>query len=237
MRAAEKEKNTATIKEASSALKAVEMAVGVLKDFYKKASVATALVQVSVARGAAPQGGAGGKVAAWGESGDVKMDSEEWDALANPNAKDLDRGHKAGQQTFGDNYKGQQDEAGGVLAMLEVITSDFATLKADTESAEAVSSKANQDFMNEASKNKAVKEKKVELNGADKVETEQKLRDDTQDLKFAQEKMVKADNYFQKLKPTCLDSGTSYSERKQSRQEELQSLKEALAILSGADIA
>merc|ERR1719436_1664763 len=89
-----------------------------------------------------------------------KMGSDEWNRLGDPT---FDKGHREGMQTFGETYQGQQDEAGGVLAMLEVIESDFASLKADTESAEAESQRAHETFLAESSQDKAVKSKKVQL--------------------------------------------------------------------------
>merc|ERR1719163_2364960 len=113
MRQAEKEKNALTIKDSADAQTAIASAKAVLEEFYKSAAQATALLQTP------------------------KMGSEEWDALANPNFKGtVDKGHKAGQQTFGETYTGQQDEAGGVLAMLEVISSDFANLESETKANE-----------------------------------------------------------------------------------------------------
>merc|ERR1719215_2414898 len=51
----------------------------------------------------------------------IKMGTEEWQALANPNFDGtIDKGHKAGMQTFGETYTGNQDAAGGVMALLEV---------------------------------------------------------------------------------------------------------------------
>mmetsp|Transcript_1431 Transcript_1431/g.3863 ORF Transcript_1431/g.3863 Transcript_1431/m.3863 type:complete len:142 (+) Transcript_1431:1-426(+) len=140
-------------------------------------------------------------------------------------------------QTFGATYQGQQDEAGGVLAMLEVILSDFSTLKADTESAENLAQQTYNDFMAESKKDKAVKSRKIELNKADQTSAEAKMRDDIADLKFTQDKLLAANRYFDKLKPQCLDNGMTYEERTKARQEEIQSLKEALRILEGSDIA
>merc|ERR1719460_2528756 len=98
-----------TIEDSVAAQKAVSKATMVLKDFYTKAAMATGLLQTSADR--------------------PKMGTDEWKALANPNFKGtIDKGHKAGMQTFGDKFTGQQDSAGGVLAMLEVILSDFANL-------------------------------------------------------------------------------------------------------------
>ena len=47
-----------------------------------------------------------------------------------------------------------QDQAGGVFAMLEVISSDFSTLVADTESSEAAASKTYKEFMVESKRQK-----------------------------------------------------------------------------------
>merc|ERR1719456_1756335 len=92
------------------------------------------------------------------------MGTDEWNALANPNFKGtVDKGHKSGMQTFGKQYQGQQDEAGGVLAMLEVIASDFNNVIADTNAAEAQSQTAYDDFMAESKRNKATKERKIEM--------------------------------------------------------------------------
>ena len=43
--------------------------------------------------------------------------------------------------------------------------------------------------------------------------------------------------YFDKLKPSCVDSGVSFEDRVARRKEEIESLQEALKILNGEDIA
>merc|ERR1719262_1061086 len=127
-----------------------------------------------------------------------KMGSEEWNALANPNYEGtVDKGHKAGMQTFGETYSGQQDEAGGVLAMLDVIMSDFANLESETMANEAQAEKAYTDFMNDATKNKAVKTRNIEMFTADKVAAESKLQSDTKDIKATQDELLAADSKLQ----------------------------------------
>merc|ERR1719379_1669049 len=139
-------------------------------------------------------------------------------------------------QVFGGQYMGQQEEAGGILAMLEVIQSDFATLQADTEAAEELSQKTYEDFMAESKTAKAAKSKKVEMNSADKVAAEAKLREDTADMKFAQDKLLAAERYYEKLEPQCFEKGMTFEERTKAREAEISSLKEALKILSGEDV-
>merc|ERR1719399_68960 len=222
LREEEKAKNAKTIEEAKAAQDAVAAATAVLKDFYAKAAQATALVQKSSETQPASF-----------LSRHIKIGSDDWQALANPNFKGkVDKGHKEGMQTFGEKYTGQQDEAGGVLAMLEVIMSDFANVESETMANEAQSQKAYDDFMIDAKKTKAVKSKNIEMFGADKVAAESKLQTDTKDIKATQDELLTADRYFEKLKPQCIAEPESYEDRVKAREAEIQSLKEALKILS-----
>merc|ERR1719183_2822059 len=144
MRTEEKASNKNAVEDSQAAQKAVAAATAVLKNFYEKASLATGLLQTGVSR--------------------PRMGTDEWNALANPDFKGtIDKGHKEGMQTFGKKYTGQQDEAGGVMAMLEVILSDFANVEAETKSAEATAQKNYEEFMVESRKTKATKSKKIEM--------------------------------------------------------------------------
>lgn len=228
LRKSEKETNKVTVKDAQAAQKAVAAATAVLKDFYEKAATATALVQ---AKTPDPR--------QWGLKTGVKMGTDEWTALANPNFKGkVDTGHKEDMQTFGESYDGQQDEAQyGILALLEVVASDFANLEADTTAAEEASQKAYEDFMAESKKNKSVKEKKIEMNTSDKAAAEAKLQEDIADLKSTQDELLAAERYYKKLVPQCIDQGMTWDERVKARESEIASLKQALEILSQDDIA
>jgi len=228
LREAEKAKNAKTIKDSKDAQEAVSSAIAVLKEFYAKAGQATAFVQVSSS--SQPSSSQPSNLMQR-----PKMGTDEWNALANPNFKGtVDKGHKEGMQTFGETFTGQQDEAGGVLAMLDVIMSDFANIESDTMANEAQAAKAYSDFMIDAEKNKAVKSKNIEMFTSDKVAAESKLQTDTKDIKNTQDELLAADRYFEKLKPQCLDPGMTFEEKQAAREAEIASLKEALQILGGA---
>merc|ERR1719311_529959 len=161
-------------------------------------------------------------------------------SLANPNYKGPgDKGlktgdawgHQEGMQTFGKKYTGQQDEAGGVMAMLEVILSDFSNLEADTKAQEAASQKTYDEFMVDSKQTKATKLKKIEMDEADKAAAETKLAEDTKDMKGTQDELLAADRYYEKLVPQCIDQGMTWEERVKARESEINSLKEALKIL------
>jgi len=140
-------------------------------------------------------------------------------------------------ETFNSPYKGMGGESGGVVGMLEVIQSDFARLEAETSSSEAEASKEFDRFSAESSKDKAVKNTQLDHRTRGKTTKESDLNDATKDLKATQEELDAALAYYDKLKPSCVDAGVSYEDRVQRRQDEIQSLQEALRILAGEDIA
>jgi len=244
LRSEEKAKNAETVADTKEAQNAVQAATAIIKDFYAKASYGTALIQTKAETSLSK-----GSLLA---RGIIKMGTEEWKAVGNPaydtgggtmTMDDLstattgvDKGHKAGMQTFGESFQGQQDEAGGVVALLESILSDFANIQADTEASEVESQRAYKEFMNDAKRNRAVKSKKIEMDTSDKAAAEAKLRDDIADLKSTQDELLAADRYHAKLVPQCIDQGMTWDERVKAREEEIASLKEALGILSSADI-
>ena len=207
LRTSEKAKNKHTIMDAKAAQTAVSQATAVLKDFYAKAAKATALLQQRK------------NPAALVQTKGIKMGTEEWQALANPNFKGtIDKGHKAGMQTFGETYTGNQDAAGGVMALLEVALSDFANLEADTKATEAEAESAYQKFMTESKRSKATKSKKIELDNSDKADANTKLQEDVAELKSTQDELIAADKYHEKLVPQCIDQGMTWEEVQKARQ-------------------
>jgi len=220
LRTDEKAKNKHTIMDAKAAQTAVSQATAVLKDFYAKAAKATALLQQKK------------NPASLVQTKGIKMGTEEWQALANPNFQGtIDKGHKAGMQTFGETYTGNQDAAGGVMALLEVALSDFANLEADTKATEAEAENAYNKYMTESKRSKATKSKKIELDNSDKADTQTKLQEDVAELKSTQDELIAADKYHEKLVPQCIDQGMTWEQVQAARQEEITSLKQALETL------
>jgi len=223
MRHAEQAKNEQTVSDSMAAREAIAKAKVVLKDFYEKALTATALLQGTAAHRAGLK------------SRFVEMGSAEWRALANPNGTGAaDAGHKEGMQTFGEVYRGQQDKAeSGVLTLLEIIQSNFANLEASTVAAEAEAKKAFKEFSYESKKSISVKERKAEMNEADKAAAEERLRGDIAELKGTQDELLAADRYHAKLVPQCMDQGMTFEERTKAREAEVASLRQALQLLGG----
>merc|ERR1712232_1252792 len=122
-------------------------------------------------------------------------------------------------------YKGLQAENGGVVGMLEVIQSDFARLESETTASEAQSQKEFEEFTQNAAVNKAQKQKDVEHKLMKKQNQEQNLQETSSDLEGTQSELSAALNEYEKLKPTCIDTGLDYEDRVARRRKKLSRYK------------
>eukprot|EP00812_Abedinium_dasypus_P014165 NODE_7679_length_426_cov_266.444744.p1 GENE.NODE_7679_length_426_cov_266.444744~~NODE_7679_length_426_cov_266.444744.p1 ORF type:complete len:89 (+),score=39.16 NODE_7679_length_426_cov_266.444744:3-269(+) len=84
---------------------------------------------------------------------------------------------------------------------------------------------------------KAQKQEEIERRTEKKDDQGQMLTVDKSDLAGTEKELSLALAYYEKLKPSCIDSGVSYSDRAARRQDEIESLQDALRILSDGDIA
>jgi len=145
--------------------------------------------------------------------------------------------NKKQPEIFDSPYTGMQGASGGVVGMVEVIQSDFERLETETEAAEAQAQKEHDEFMNDSSTDKASKAAESEHKTTKKTNAESKLTETKKDLEGTQKELDAAMEYYDKLKPSCVDAGVSYEDRVARRKEEIQSLQEALKILNGEDLA
>jgi len=140
-------------------------------------------------------------------------------------------------EIFDSPYTGMQAGSGGVLGMLEVIQSDFARLEAETSAAESQAQREHQEFLNDSELDKAQKSKDIEHKTESLADQRLRLEETKSDLVGTQKELDAANAYYDTLKPKCVETGVSYEERTQRRQEEIESLQEALRILTGEDLA
>jgi len=138
-------------------------------------------------------------------------------------------------ETFDEKYTGMQGESGGVLGMLEVIQSDFARLESETSAAEAQAVAEYKKFMNDSEVDKAVKETDIAHKQGLIAKKGSEAQETKKELKTTQEELDAAEAYYKKLTPSCVDTGMTYAERVAKREEEMQSLKEAMEILKGVE--
>jgi len=127
-------------------------------------------------------------------------------------------------------YKGMASGGGNLVDFLDVILSDFARLESETTTAEDNSQASHDKFMNEAEDDVALKTTEKEHKEGKRDSTTELNRNLKKELKLTQEELDAALKYYDELKPDCIDMGLSYADRKAQREEEIQSLKEALKM-------
>jgi len=133
-------------------------------------------------------------------------------------------------------YNGMQGAKGGVIGMLEVIESDFVRLEADTKAAEAQAASEYSAFMEDAKADKLQKHNREVKLSLDKDQAEFEKSQKEKDHEAVSVELARANEFYEYLKPNCLEVHVSYEERVARRKEEIVALKEAYNIL-GADSA
>eukprot|EP00747_Dinoflagellata_sp_TGD_P151617 gnl/TRDRNA2_/TRDRNA2_177222_c0_seq3.p1 gnl/TRDRNA2_/TRDRNA2_177222_c0~~gnl/TRDRNA2_/TRDRNA2_177222_c0_seq3.p1 ORF type:complete len:132 (+),score=47.61 gnl/TRDRNA2_/TRDRNA2_177222_c0_seq3:2-397(+) len=120
--------------------------------------------------------------------------------------------------------------------MLEVIESDFARLQSDTESGEATAVSEYKKFLADSDEDKSLKKTESDHKDGQKTDAQTMLQSTHATLEQTQVELSAALDYFEKLKPDCVDSGIDAEERIKKRNEEIESLTEAYKIISGEEL-
>jgi len=132
---------------------------------------------------------------------------------------------------FSGNYKGKQGASSAIFALLETIASDFDRTLRKTDEAE---NQAHRDYVGYSQSAKASiagKTTKKELDEEDLATTMTSIATKRSDMETAVDLLDSALKELEELKPTCTDTGMSYSERVKKREEEMEALHTALCIL------
>jgi len=128
-------------------------------------------------------------------------------------------------------YKGGQQKAGGILAMLDVIISDFERTIKVTTKAEKASHREFVEFERTSKTSIASKETGKSQAESDLKSTDAKIAEGMDDLDKHQEMLDDVLKELEDLKPACVDTGMSYADRVQKRKDEIDALKKALCEL------
>lgn len=132
---------------------------------------------------------------------------------------------------FSGSYSGKQAGSKAVLGLLETIQSDFDRTIRATDAAETAAARDFVKFVQAAKSSIASKTTKKELDEQDLKTTKTSIKSKMEDLHTAMDLLDAALKELEELKPACMDSGMSYSERVKKREEEMAALKKALCIL------
>merc|ERR1719238_1986915 len=130
-------------------------------------------------------------------------------------------------------YK-KNENAGGVMGMIQTIINDAKTMEAEVIRAEEDAQKAYEDFVKDS--NASVQEKtKSQVNKTEeRAKAEEDLNQATQDKENALLELEQLSNYNAELHSSCDFIMKNFEIRQTARDEEIEALKQAKAILSGA---
>lgn len=127
-------------------------------------------------------------------------------------------------------YQGQSSSS-SIVAMLEVIISDFAKLEAETTEDEETAQQMFKRFSVESKKEIAVTEKEISIKERKTEELKLENAHSRRELKLTKDELQAALDYYEHLKPMCENTAPSYEERKAQRDNEIEALKGALTLI------
>jgi len=135
------------------------------------------------------------------------------------------------QPAMPEKFKKSTGAGGGVISMLEVIESDFATNLAKEETEE---SDAQADFETMTQKNKVTKASKdqdVKYKTQESKSLDATISEISTDKDTVSSELSAVNDYLAKLQERCVAKPETYEERKARRDAEIDGLKQALSVL------
>merc|ERR1719215_2529160 len=137
-------------------------------------------------------------------------------------------------ETFG-AYQKKTESGNGVIAMIDLLVSDL-----DKEVQEATVNEKNaqeeyETMMADASDKRAADSKSITQKSAEKASTEQSLQDEQEKRGETATELMNTDKYIGSLHAECDWLLKYFDARKESRAGEVEALRNAKAVLSGAD--
>merc|ERR1719420_880781 len=132
---------------------------------------------------------------------------------------------------FGSAYKGGQSASGGILGMLDAIKSDFVRTIKETEKAEKAAAKEFMEFETETKMSLGKKTVTKTAKDGELTEVNASIDEDNTSLVDEQSLLDKSIQEIIELQPACVETGMSYEDRVAKREQEIESLKEALCTL------
>eukprot|EP00747_Dinoflagellata_sp_TGD_P212624 gnl/TRDRNA2_/TRDRNA2_85702_c1_seq1.p1 gnl/TRDRNA2_/TRDRNA2_85702_c1~~gnl/TRDRNA2_/TRDRNA2_85702_c1_seq1.p1 ORF type:complete len:336 (+),score=106.70 gnl/TRDRNA2_/TRDRNA2_85702_c1_seq1:3-1010(+) len=172
-----------------------------------------------------------------------KMRNEEKATFAS-NQADLEQGIsgvrlalKVLTEYYNKNEEGSsQGAATGIIALLEVVESDFSKSLAEMNAAEAAAQRDYDVQTKENNAAKLIKEQDVKYKSKEAIEADHDVVQLTSDLENTQEQLDAIIEGLKKIDEQCIGKAEAFEERKRRREAEIAGLKEALDILENETV-
>jgi len=130
-------------------------------------------------------------------------------------------------------YK-KNENSGGVMGMIQTIINDAKTMESEVIRAEEDAQKAYEDFVKDSNSSIQQKTKSQVNKVEERAKAEEDLNQATQDKENALLELEQLSNYNAELHQSCDFIMKNFEIRQTARDEEIEALKQAKAILSGA---
>ena len=139
--------------------------------------------------------------------------------------------------TWSSPYKGVAgplDQPDGILSVLQTVSSNFATMEADTKAQEEADQKAYDDLLAQNKIEKARRTEEVEQKTQEKQRLVANIASYTGLKKHVTTELDSVKQYLKDLEPACVIGDSTYTDRKAARDQEITALKEVQGILQSA---
>jgi methyl-accepting chemotaxis protein len=167
------------------------------------------------------------------ESGEIPK--EPWEFIQKGKKAPVELGESP--STWDSSYTGVADpkkQPGGIITVLEEISSDFSRMESETRAQEEVDQQEYEETMKANDIEKARRTKEAEMKAAEKGRRVDKIASLQSSKKDVSAELEKTVQYMKDLQPACVDGDSTYEDRKTARSSEIKALQDAQGILADA---
>jgi len=139
--------------------------------------------------------------------------------------------------TWDKGYQKKGESSGGVTQMIDLLVRDLEKEMAEAEKQEEMGQKAYEELMNDSAEKRAKDVKSVQVKESGKADNEELKTAADGDLKSKKQEFMAVETYISQLHAECDWLLQNFDLRKSARAEEKDALKQAKAVLAGANFS
>lgn len=141
----------------------------------------------------------------------------------------------AAPETFGDSYEKKSGKSGGVMGLMDKMIKELEMDVKEAEHDESTAQKDYEELMAESQKSNEEETKKIAHKSKAKADLESSLEETKRGHALKEEALGELKTYIQELHGSCDFIMANFEVRKEARTKEIEGLKNAKAVLAGAD--
>jgi len=138
-------------------------------------------------------------------------------------------------ETFGDSYEKKSGKSGGVMGLMDKMIRELEIDVQDAENEEKTGQKDYEELMAESQKSNEEETKAIAHKSKAKADLESSLEETKRGHALKEEALGELKTYIQELHGSCDFILANFEVRKEARTKEIEGLKNAKAVLAGAD--